>query len=129
MSIKHQFYMKYISGMDEAPMFFANFGGLVYRLLADYYSGRLFSAQAEAEYLIRFPNEATGVVTASDIRMSYFRQGLEAIEALSPVSGQVLDVEPFVWFDIDSRLFIGYVDLVYRDVDGALVIMDRQRGK
>jgi hypothetical protein len=71
----YQFYMKYISGMDGTPMFFANFGSLAHSLLAGYYSGNLSAFQAETEYLIRFANEASGVVPSSDIRKSYFRQG------------------------------------------------------
>ena len=122
----YQFYMKYISGMDGAPMFFASFGSLVHSLLAGYYSGNLSASQAETEYLIRFPKEATGVVPSSDIRQSYFRQGWQAIKALSPIPGKVLDVEQFVRFEIGGRPFVGFVDLVYRDDDGALVIMDHK---
>lgn len=104
--------MKYISGVDGTPMFFACFGSLVHSLLAGYHSGQLSASRAETEYLIRFPKEATGVVPSSDMHQSYFRQGWQAIKALSPIPGKVLDVEQFVRFEIGGRPFVGFVDLV-----------------
>ena len=39
----YQFYLKYIECLDEAPMFFSEYGSLVHEVLAEYYSGNISS--------------------------------------------------------------------------------------
>lgn len=122
----YQFYLKYICGLEETPMFFANFGGLIHRLLAGYYSGRLSGEEAQLQYLLSFQTQAQGVAPSHEIRQSYFEQGLNAMKALSPIPGEVLTVESEANFRIGNLPFIGFIDLVYRDADGALVVMDHK---
>ena len=122
----YQFYLKYIDQAEESPMFFAEYGGLIHSILAEYYSGNISSADALNDYLIRFPSEAIGSYPSDDIRLSYFRQGIECMKSLTPIDGKVLCVENELNFSIGNMPFIGFVDLVYEDADGALCIMDHK---
>ena len=122
----YQFYMKYICGLEEAPMFFSSFGSFFHSLLAGYYSGQLSKSDAETKYLLGYSEETQGDAPSYDMRLSFFEQGRDAIASISPIPGQVMDVEQFVKFDVGDRPFIGFVDLVYKSKDGALVIMDHK---
>ena len=107
-------------------MFFSDFGSLIHDILARYYAGKLPKEKAETEYLFRFPTEVRGKAPSHEIKSSYFNQGLEYVRALSPIPGKVLGVEEFVKFKVEDRKFIGFVDLVYEDEDGKLVILDHK---
>ena len=122
----YQFYLKYISKIDEAPMFFSEYGSLVHDILAGYYRGDISPAEALDNFLIRFPSEAVGVCPSESIKMSYFRQGIDGMKSLSPLPGKIRDVEKRVRFEIDGRSFIGFVDLIYENADGALCILDHK---
>ena len=107
-------------------MFFSDFGSLIHSLLADFHSGKLTRDQAITRYLMRFPSEVRGRAPNQEIRASYFNQGLECVKNFSPIAGQILGVEQFVHFKIDELPFIGFVDLIYEDEDGALCILDHK---
>ncbi len=122
----YQFYLKYIQCQDEAPMFFASFGSLVHNIFAQYYSGEITAADAVDEYMVRFTSEVRGFAPSPEIRTSYFIGGLEAIKRLAPIDGEILSVERRVRFDIDGRPFIGFVDMILRDAEGNLCILDHK---
>lgn len=120
------FYLKYIDGCEEAPMFFSDFGSLVHDILARYYGGKITREAAESEYLIRFPAEVRGKAPSHDIRVNYFAQGLLCMRALSPIPGKILGIEEYVRFRIFDLQFIGFIDLIYTDEHDKLIILDHK---
>lgn len=126
----YQFYLKYIEQVEEAPMFFSEYGSLIHSIVADYHRGSVLgnvsSDDAFNSFLIRFPTEAVGAFPSQDIRDSYFKSGIDAMKALSPVEGLILGVEEEVSFTINDMPFVGFVDLVYADADGAVCIVDHK---
>ena len=122
----YQFYLKYIEALDGSPMFFASFGSLVHDLLADYYRGDTAAGELPIQFMTRFPFEVCGNAPSDQMRSSYFKQGADFMKFPSPIAGKILGVEEKVSFNIDNRPFIGFVDLVYEDVDSALCILDHK---
>jgi len=122
----YQFYQRYIAQIDEAPMFFSEYGSLIHSILAKYCSNAITREEALNEFLIRFPVEAIGERPSQSIIATYFQQGMACMKALSPIDGEILGVEKNVNFDISGLPFTGFVDLVYTDSDGCLCIMDHK---
>lgn len=122
----YQFYLKYMDLTEEAPMFFSEYGSLIHDIFAAYYSGRVSKSDSLNDYFIRFPSEAIGACPSDSIRLSYFKQGTESIRALSPIDGRVISTEQLVRFSDDGKRFIGFVDMIYEDKDGALCILDHK---
>ena len=122
----YQFYLKYICGEVERPMFFSGYGSLIHELLARYYGGSASISQVLNEYLCRFTDETSGSRVSGNIKASFFEQGVSLLKALSPIPGEVLSIEEKVFFDVGDRKFIGFIDLVHRDENGALCILDHK---
>lgn len=122
----YQFYLKYICQADEEKMFFSEYGKFIHDILAGYHSGKITAAGALDMYLTGFADHATGISPANDIRVSYFKQGLASMKALSPIAGKILGIEERVSFDVFGYPFIGFVDMVYEDADNKLCILDHK---
>ena len=122
----YQFYLKYIYGDVESPMFFSEYGGLIHSIFAAYYRGEIPKADALNSYLTRFQEETVGAHPSPEIKTSYFKQGIDCMKALSPIDGKVLDVEKKVFFDFGNRRFVGFIDLIHEDSDGALCVLDHK---
>lgn len=121
------FYIKYIDqSAEDHPKFFSEYGSLMHEILADYYSGKATSFQCKerfmTQYVARVPNEAPN----DKMWFQYFMAGLTYTDNLSPIDGEVLDIEKFVSFKIGALPFVGIVDMIYMDADGRLTIVDHK---
>lgn len=125
----YQFFLKYIEMEEEDPMFLAQYGSFVHEILARYYSGEFSRADALDYYLTQFRSSVQGKPPSMTVFENYYTQGLDCVKRLSPLvdSGiEVLDVEHRFDFQIDGYPFVGIVDLMYRDSEGSLCIMDHK---
>ena len=122
----YQFYLKYIEGLDGAPMFFSEYGSFVHEILARYYSGEIKAQDALNNYLIQFPTRTIGAYPSQSIKTGYFQDGISCMKTLSPVDGSVIETEQRVEFSISGKPFVGFVDLVYEDSESHLCIMDHK---
>ena len=107
-------------------MFFSSYGSLIHDVLASYYRGEIPAGDALTKFLIRFPSEVSGAYPSEQIRASYFQQGVDCMKAMQPIDGRILGVEERVSFELGGKPFIGFVDMIYEDRDGALCVMDHK---
>jgi len=122
----YRFYMKYIDPTPASPMFFSDFGSFVHELLAQYYSGKATKEELVARYLCDFRGKVVGRPPSYDIFKSYYSKGLQCIRDLTPLDGSVDAVEEKVFFQVGDFPFVGFIDCIYHDRDGELVIRDHK---
>lgn len=58
-SCRYQFFLKYIKGLRERPMFFSDYGGFVHQIMEQYLQGELDEQDLSLYYLTHF-REAVG---------------------------------------------------------------------
>ena len=122
----YQFFLRYIKLCEKQPCFFASYGSFVHSLTEQFYSGKASAASLVSRYLLEFRTEVEGRAPSFKIFDSYFRQGLAYLQNLKPLSGSVLSTEQEVHFTVGDKPFVGFVDLVCRDEDGRLCIVDHK---
>ena len=122
----YQFYLKYLENLDEAPTFFAEYGSLIHDILARYYQGRIVPEEAQNEFMISFVTDIESSAPSADIHNAFFKSGVVATGSPSLIDGNILGIEQRFEYDVCGRPFIGFVDMVYEDRDGALVILDHK---
>lgn len=119
------------SGEDNA---YAQYGKLCHELHEEYFTYKLTYFELAQEYERRFDEEVTEPFpynAYSDLRQSYFEKGLRYFEEFSEEAivgdaAEILGVEKEVRFEIGGRPFVGYIDLLYKDSYGDIVIYDHK---
>lgn len=125
------YFLKYQLGLDqdETDPSFANYGTLVHNILENMANNKyLFEEEPIEEYTNTFPT--TGVPVEN-----YFEEGLDAIkrgwEFFEDFKIQVIGAE--VKFNVkpfeEIPKYFGFIDLVYRDENGNLIVKDYKTSK
>lgn len=107
----YKFYLHYIEGLEEEPMFLSSYGSLMHRILASVYAEGWRSERCVTEYLTRFRAEVQGRPPTQAVFDSLFNGGLEALKHLRLLPGAVTGVEKQVSFQVDGYPFTGIIDL------------------
>ena len=124
----YQWYLKYLYKLryDNHSMFFSTYGTLMHELLAKYFRGEADPAELLTEYFADFYSRVPqGGAPSGKLYNRYLLAGAAAINRLPPADG-TLAVEKKVRFSIGGKPFIGYIDRVYEDTKGRLVIEDHK---
>ena len=124
--------MKYIDCEEGDGNAFGSYGSFVHGLLEQYLKGDLTSFDLAPKY----ENEFDEVIQEEfppnkyvDMRQSYFYKGLEYFENFTDVLDEkyeILGVEKQVNFEIDGNKFVGYIDLLAKDADGKIIVVDHK---
>ena len=125
------FYLKYVLGLDtdETDLTYANYGTLVHNINENIANGDYFFVEdAIDEYVAGFPS--TGMPMDN-----YFDEGIEGIKKhwefcespdIDIIGAEVkFNIKPFD----DILPFLGFIDLVYINKNGDLVVRDYKTGK
>lgn len=115
-------------GIDNA---FAQYGHLVHEILEEYNKGQLDFFSLLQEYESRFAENITRDFPPNkyaDLRESYYKKGYDYFENFSPDFDQyeILGVEKLVEFVICDKPFIGYIDLLLKDQDDKIIVLDHK---
>lgn len=123
------FYLRYIlkdeTGVGNA---FASFGTLVHGLMERYAKGEckvedlpdLYEWQFDVAVPEKFPYNKY-----VDLRDSYRKQGLSFLQEFEGYDDyEILGVEEEFELNVDDWVFVGVIDLVFKDKDGRLIIRD-----
>ena len=122
------YYLKYVLGLDQDPtdLTYAQYGTLVHNINENMANGKyLFVDEALEEYMEGFAS--TGVD-----EKNYYESGLEGIknvwEFFEDWKIKVVDAEPQCEAKPIPKFF-GFIDLVYRNDNGDLVVRDYKTSK
>lgn len=121
----YQFFLKYIELVDEAPMFFSEYGSFIHRLLEAFFSGKQGVQEIISHYILHFREEVRTDAPNPKVFSSYFLQGLDYLRSLQPPSGRILGVELGLNFTVHGFPFQGFVDLL-AESGGKLVLVDHK---
>lgn len=107
-------------------MFFAEYGSFIHSILCDFYTGEVSSRDAELRYLCGFKRNVQGRAPSHEVFTNYFNQGLSFIKNLQKFDGEVICAERPVEFDVGGFPFIGFVDMICKDRNEDLCVVDHK---
>ena len=122
----YRFFLKYIYGCEDKPLFFAEYGSFVHDVLEQFYLKKLTRDGAVTLYLSKFASKVTSQAPSPSVYLSFFKSGLSYLEIIEHPSGEVLAAEKYVRFKLDQYPFIGFVDLVIKAEDQSIEIWDHK---
>ena len=141
---KYGWLLKYIFEVPQRKLFFSEYGKLIHELIAGALSGASSWRAAEMEYARRFHGVLKCHGPPGSIRAGYFMDGLRYLQGVgATLAGlQPLGIEQYAEFELArpakaswenastgrilAHPFCGYIDMVTRDVAGALCIVDHK---
>ena len=117
--------LKYIDceiGIDND---YGEFGSLCHKVLEKYFKGELPCERLTDYYIECFNNIFIAKNDRTEklygIGLNYFANYRKPIEI-----DKVIGVEKEVKFDFFGKQFIGFIDLIYQDINGNLIILDHK---
>lgn len=126
----YQWKFQYIDGLEGENNFFAEYGNLVHSILEKYAKGEaeiyelplLFEEQYDE--FIQHPAPPNKFC---DLRVKYFEEGKAYFENFEGFGDyEIVDAEREFLFNIDNIKIKGYADLILRDKDGNLHVVDHK---
>lgn len=122
----YKFFLKYISDCEDIPMFYAQFGSFIHRLLERFYRGELSKDEMRMDFLLNFSTEVKGDRPSADLVEKYIRKGSEYLGSFEPFPYKMLEVEKKIEFELNGYKFVGFIDFLGEDEEGGLVIIDNK---
>jgi RecB family exonuclease len=126
----YQFKLQYINEIKGVQNFFAEYGSYCHSILEKYSKNELSMFELASEYeknywqSINFKAPPNKYV---DLNQSYYEQGLDYFENFMGFeSYEILEVEKEVNFKIDKYKFTGYIDLLLKDKNENLHVVDHK---
>lgn len=123
----YRWYMKYISGMNEKPMFYSSYGKFMHKLIEMYYKGKITKDEMKTKFLFDFSSEVQGDRPSEKIVASYIQKGIDYLDGFSDFPYEAVAVEDRVTFDLDGIPFVGAIDYVGKDDSGYVIIDNKSR--
>lgn len=124
----YQFLQHYIYGEEEFPKFFSDYGKFMHELIADHMENGTPSDDLIMEYLTKFRQKVKGEAPSQKMFEKYFDKGSEYIGDLEQELGAFdpVAVEEKFTFSIGGKKFVCIVDMVCKDEDGNIFIVDHK---
>lgn len=126
-SCPYAWFLKYIHRLKEEPNFYSSYGSFMHKLLEEYYKGKVSGAELKRKFLLGFRDAVQGEKPAEKTVKSYIESGVRYFDNFKPFGFEILAVEKRVDFKVCDKSFVGYVDLVARDVEKLLIIDHKSR--
>ena len=121
-SCRYKWLMKYIFGIAKLEDgFFSSYGTFMHDILAKFYRGEGDADALVSYYLENYFAQVTGKPQKNSTAINYFNAGLDMVSNLQPTDKEILGVEKEVYWTLDGREYIGYIDLILRDKDGIII--------
>lgn len=122
---RYKWFLKYIHGSEEKPMFYTSYGSFMHELIEQFYRGALTKDEMRVKFLLDFKKEVLGDRPSDKIVQGYIEKGLAYLASFQPFPFNMIDVEKYVTFDIDGIRTHGYIDYI-GERDGYLYIVDNK---
>ena len=124
---RYGWYLKYILGYEpDKRQFFSGYGSLIHEILELWLSGKADRETLVSYYLNRFRDATEGDTPRTDMRLRYFEDGLDYVKNLEPFPFETVAAEKHFRANLNGAHLVGIIDLVGRDADGSLVIVDHK---
>jgi ATP-dependent exoDNAse (exonuclease V) beta subunit len=127
---KHLFYLQYIECLKGESNFFAEYGSYAHEILEKYAKGELESYELSTEYKNNYSKSIIHPAPPNkyvNLEESYFEAGLDYFDNFDGFDGfDVLAIEKEVDFQINNIKITGFIDLLVKDKDNKLHIIDHK---
>ena len=123
----YKWYMKYIAGEQETPMFYSSYGKFMHRLIEMYYKGEITKEEMKTKFLFDFSSEVKGDRPSETIVASYIQKGSNYLDNLTDFPYKTVAVEEEIHFSIDEIPFVAVIDFIGKDDDGYVIIDNKSR--
>lgn len=107
-------------------MFYASYGSFIHNLLEDFYKGFLTKEEMKIVFLRDFSKRVLGERPAPETVAKYIESGISYLDKFSPLPYELVGVEKEVHFLLGDTPFVGFIDYLGRDENGALYIVDNK---
>lgn len=118
---RYRFYLKYLRNEADETNFYAEYGTLVHKILAELYQGKIKTTDCYSAFLEQFPLiEPHGV--KADVCRNYYEDAKKYLLSVELPKEEIKGVEQEVVFNIGKIPLIGYIDLLLEDENGLVVV-------
>lgn len=129
----YQFKLKYVECNEGEPNFYAQYGSFCHKILEKYAKNELTLFDLATYYEENYYSEVTCPAPPNkftDIGQSYYDKGLDFLENIDIdiEDYEILGVEKQVKFKIGKYNMVGFIDLLLRDKDGNITVLDHKSG-
>lgn len=130
----YEWYKHYIECEPSKNGFFGAYGSFCHSILEKYAKGELPVFEISQYYEEHFAEEVPYDAPPNkyiDIKQDYYENGLEYFDNIDlPIDEyEIIGVEKQVEFNIECYPFVGFIDLLLRDKDGKLIVVDHKSSK
>lgn len=123
---RYQWFLKYIRGVKDTPLFYSSYGSFVHGILEKFYKGELRKEELPVYYLTKYRECVVGERPKEPTPTNYFQSGLAYFKTFRPLTCEILEIEKKITFRIGEIEFVGIIDIVGRDEDGKICIVDHK---
>ncbi len=121
----YAFALKYLYHEPELSNPYADFGSYIHHIHELFYDGVLKQNELVPYYISHFDEMNQNMY--GDKKSKYFIDGLNYFEGgIKIVPSSIVSVEKQIDFMVGDYKFIGFIDLLYRNEDGTLTIVDHK---
>lgn len=124
-SCRYQFFLRYILGLREQPLFFSDYGGFIHQIMEQYLRGELAEQDLSLHYLSHFREAVVGQAPNQKIFQRFFEDGLRYLSHPQFPYPAPLAVESRFSFSVERLPFVGIVDCLAED-NGQLILLDHK---
>lgn len=124
----YRWYIKYISvpKPKSKKMFFSEYGRFVHEILEKYYKKEIEWDELKNIFVTAYKDNVPKAPNNSLFK-SYFKGGCDFFGTQDDLFDyEVIDVERYVEFEVDGVKFQGFIDLVCKDSNGDIIIIDHK---
>lgn len=122
----YRFYLKYIRKIKGVRLFFSDYGSFMHLIIQKFLTGELKKSELVGYYLTNFRKNVVGKAPSQTVFKNYFYQGLEYLKNIQIPDSEIVGVEKKVFFNLNDKEFIGYIDGVLRN-DGICIVDNKSR--
>lgn len=126
----YQFYLQYIKETEGENNFFAEYGSHIHSLLERFAKGELESYELSGVYKDEYQDAVKHPAPPNkyvDLNQSYYQAGLDYLNEFEDFGEyEILAVEKEFFFQIDNIKIKGFIDLLVRDKDGNIHVIDHK---
>jgi hypothetical protein len=129
----YNFYLQYIKQLEQEENAFAQYGSFMHELLEKYAKDEILIFELLDEYKKKYNEKVTHDFPPNKyviLADTYYENGENYFSEFEGFNDyEMLEVEKEVHFKIDKYPFVGYIDLIAKNKDGEIEVIDHKSKK
>ena len=122
---RYRWFLKYIHGARDEPLFYSSFGSFMHSLIQRYYMGLIAKDDLPRVFLEEFTSSVQGKRPPGETVSKYIHDGLSYFRAFEPFPFSPVATERRLSFEVNGLKFVGFLDFL-GEKDGEYYIVDHK---